>query len=785
MAITEEAMQELDKKFGLQPTNSPSNYNTSRLNELKTIAAEKDAKDRQVSGGVVYDKDIPVVKQLSDFGVGVGSAVGKLGIGAMQGASKLVGGALPGLKPATSKFSERLGEVKKQVYDDSFAEQKSSVSGKTGEVVGNIAPYMATAGIVNPATANLPRFAQILARTAPDIAIAFGQSGGDAKTTGVTGVTSAIANAILPGSAQATKLFSKEGIKQFGKEVSTGYVGDVATGMAGLRGEEREGAKAFIPGAGTALAGGFGLTTRAIGKGQELFTEKGKERAAIQNAPKVIENRKKELESLANKYPSLKNTVAKGKERGVDIIDMASKSSLLDGAVDSNGNLIIKGEDGAIARLNKELEPFESVVYDNLVREGNKIKFDLVKKQINKNVENSGLMGKALLSAEDQAAGDIAGYARLVDKDGYIPVADIHRAKVSKYANLNYENEASKQADKAIAKGLKTLVEDHTSSVDVKEINKELKKLYSFQDFLEKLDNKKVEGGRLGKYFQSAVGGLVGSSFGPFGTILGAELGSKLKGVQMKGKFGGTTGSSAIDIPDVLKQAEVTAKSPRLGLPAPTIKNRSEVYSGKPIEMGTKLPDEAQALPASQAYSRPASNINQQMNANSDSMKKMVPDVIDAVNKGLEDPTLAALYDDAPEEFVDEMKGFIIKTIDLPETATEAKMIEAIPNNIGFKKFGEMVKKLLGGDLPNKQGGFAKVPLFGGPKDVPASVTPQKVAKMIDQEDLIAINEYLKNDNMDNYMKLSDLFEGTKLNRLSFKDLRNFLEEVADIKTLT
>jgi hypothetical protein len=658
--------------------------------------------------------ETPVLGQLSNFGIGIGSAIGKAGLGLGETALKTASGLGKLVGADTSyadKYTQALGKIKENVYQKPFEKSLETTSGKAGEIVGNVIPYIETAGVVNPATASMPRFAQVLARTAPDLIISAGQTGGDVKATAGAGLTSAVANTLLPGSSQATKLFSKEGAKQFGKELIPGYVSDVTSGLSGQRGEDRTGVNALIPGAGTAISAGLGLATRGAGKIQDTFGAEGK-------AQNVEIKRKAELKKIAEKYPSINKAIEKGKAQGVDLIDMASKSSLLDGAVDETGSLVIRGEDGAISRLNKVIQPYEDVINQNLVREGNKVSFKDVKKALTKSVEDSGLMGSALIQAENKLKQDLAGYSRLTDKNGYIPVADIHKAKVNKYSTINYENEATKQADKAIAKGLKDLVAGNTTSVDVNEVNKELSKIYAFQNFLEKLDNKKVQGGKLGKYFAQVLGGMVGSHFGPFGTVIGAELAGGLKGKSMASRFGGTTGKD-FEVPEVVKKASETAKTPR---PLPAL-IKGEDYAPAsggnkyaPIITTPRLPNEAQAPSANPNYSsKSLGNLNQAQITNtnipSSPIVHNIQQSIDAVNEGLKDPTLAKLYQDSPVEFVGEMKKHIIDNLNTPDTITEAQIINAIPDEVGFEKFGKMVKKILGEDIPNKQGGFIKNPL--------------------------------------------------------------------------
>ena len=194
--------------------------------------------------------ETPVLGQLSNFGIGIGSAIGKAGLGLGETALKTASGLGKLVGADTSyadKYTQALGKIKENVYQKPFEKSLETTSGKAGEIIGNVVPYIETAGVVNPATANLPRFAKVLARTAPDLIISAGQSGGDVKTTAGAGLTSVVANTLFPGASQATKLFSKEGAKQFGKELIPGYVSDVTSGLSGQRGEDRTGVNALKP----------------------------------------------------------------------------------------------------------------------------------------------------------------------------------------------------------------------------------------------------------------------------------------------------------------------------------------------------------------------------------------------------------------------------------------------------------------------------------------------------------------------------------------------------------
>jgi predicted ABC-type ATPase len=157
---------------------------------------------------------------------------------------------------------------------------------------------------------------------------------------------------------------------------------------------------------------------------------------------------------------------------------------------------------------------------------------------------------------------------------------------VQKYSNINYLDKEKQIADKAIAKGLKDTVETY-SNEEIGKINAELSQWYTLQSYLEKINNKKVEGGRLGKYFAKTIGAIVGAKFGPLGSIAGSELAGGIKGSQMASKLSKTTGREIEQSP-IIQGAVNKAGSPRLQLSAPTTNFRTQKPSGNVINLPSR-----------------------------------------------------------------------------------------------------------------------------------------------------------------------------------------------------
>jgi hypothetical protein len=76
--------------------------------------------------------------------------------------------------------------------------------------------------------------------------------------------------------------------------------------------------------------------------------------------------------------------------------------------------------------------------------------------------------------------------------------------------------------------------------------------------------------------------------------------------------------------------------------------------------------------------------------------------------------------------------------------------------------------------IPNKQGGFARLP-FG---EAPKGVTPAKVAKLVDSNDVNVIKKYLAKDTVDSYIAVSPILENAKITNLSDVNQKKFLQEV-------
>lgn len=411
---------------------------------------------------------------------------------------------------------------------------------------------------------------------------------GDTKTLDFTKPKEAVGTGLELASnfigAEGTGSLAKAGIKGAIKEgakigaktgLEAGLLGGTGRGLQedkSVLGSLGQGVVEAGTGAagGAVLGGALGAASKATSAGLNFVKQ-----LTQPEDVKIATNRFKELKTLENSYGPLRKQIAKAESRGIDINGMLSKSDLLVGSVDNNG--VIRTQK-AIADLNDFMKPSEAIVRQNLEKEGKKIPLDLVKTRINQAINESGIEGEGLDNAFAKASREIKGLSRRADQNGLIDLTKVHDAKVFKYANIDYLNPQNKQADKVIAKALKEVVEQNTKT-GAEEVNKELSHFYTLQKYLETLDGKRVQGGKLGKYFGRTLGGIAGSHFGPLGSIAGSEVGGKVAERQMVNKFGKATGNT-LQYGEAVKGAINKIKEPALQIAGKVNDTLNEVTPG-------------------------------------------------------------------------------------------------------------------------------------------------------------------------------------------------------------
>lgn len=269
---------------------------------------------------------------------------------------------------------------------------------------------------------------------------------------------------------------------------------------------------------------------------------------------RTITNRTSALSELESKYSDTRKANEYSKDSGQASRDRISRTDVLVGAVDENGTIRTKQPGGAVEQYRAQtVDGLEDVVKANLIKENKKVALKDVGDYLKTTVyRTSGIEGSDLVTAINGIEKELQGLALRADDAGMVDLAKIQDAKIGTTRNIDFNTPAeTKTYRKAIARGYKEFIEN-TSEVPVKKINEVLARYYDDIERLERLDGKKVAGGRLGKYFAQTSGTLVGMGAGavagPLGAsvggVVGGELASVLKGKALAGSFGSAKGLS-------------------------------------------------------------------------------------------------------------------------------------------------------------------------------------------------------------------------------------------------
>lgn len=303
----------------------------------------------------------------------------------------------------------------------------------------------------------------------------------------------------------------------------------------------------------------------------QMMTQEGR-------VARSIANREKEIYDIETGYTKLNQKNAYKEDARNESRKRVAETDVLVDTVDTDGKIQTKIKGGAVDQYKSlKIDGKEGIVKDLLKAEGKLINIKDVEKYLEKTIlEDEKLAGGSLESAYSRIASTIKGLSRKADANGNIPLDLVHNAKISETSNINYSIPSSKAEAKAVARGLKELIE-RESGQNIKEINDELAKYYSDLEMIAELDGKRVKGGRLGKYFATGsgniIGGLTGNAVGgPIGGAIGAALGGevsgRIMGSQMARTFGRATGKT-VEKSKILQKAEDDIAKLPLTLPAP------------------------------------------------------------------------------------------------------------------------------------------------------------------------------------------------------------------------
>lgn len=329
------------------------------------------------------------------------------------------------------------------------------------------------------------------------------------------------------------------------ESAAAGYGYDVAGNIS----DNKQGAAIAKPGAGTIIGALAPVGLEAAGgllKAGSAGVDALKNVTRIGQTPEDITTATRgEIQKVVDGNAPLRRSVAAAVSRGNDPVGMLAEVNPLKGSIDNTGTIHTIGEDGVAEQFyNEHIKPVEATVSKNLEIENKSIPIAKVKASMLAAVDGN-FEGESLVTAQNKVEREIDGLEQRADKDGNIQLSKLQDAKINKTSNLDYTNPTSKATDKTIANVYKTLIENNSESIDVKAVNADLAKRYSTLDLIEKLDGKKVEGGRLGKLVArgvgSTVGAIAGAAGGPVGSAaagyVGGEIASRVQGALMASGF--------------------------------------------------------------------------------------------------------------------------------------------------------------------------------------------------------------------------------------------------------
>lgn len=307
----------------------------------------------------------------------------------------------------------------------------------------------------------------------------------------------------------------------------TGYVSDVATGLSGMRGEDREGLKSLIPGAGTALGTAVGVGTGGLVR----FSSAGRE-------GKIIDTRYKSVQQLEHNYPSVRRAFDNAREQGYDPVNILVHTDALNGSTDAGGKISMGR---AMNRLDLEMEPMEPYVYNKLKEDGTTITVKQYAKGLTEILQTSRLQMDERVALQTKIAKLIeVGKEIAKQNGGVIPLYKLQARKTSLGAQIRTQYGTVRgSTNKEVVRAYKEIIEKFSPNMDVKAYNQILQQLYTFRAVLKSLDGKIVEGGRLGRWVQTALGSYIGGQVGgPVWAALGAEIGFRGKSAANLSHFG-------------------------------------------------------------------------------------------------------------------------------------------------------------------------------------------------------------------------------------------------------
>lgn len=342
----------------------------------------------------------------------------------------------------------------------------------------------------------------------------------------------------------ASGLLTKQGIKNVTKGAGIGYASDVTQGLQGERGEDREGANAFIPGFGTALGGGIPAISESVQSAKNALNPI---KAVDDLEESIIEtytgtkSRKKKLTN-AERATEAKNRYTTGRTP----TRVMAEDAIVPKIQGTKFNTAKQAED--YRESFSKLHETNREVLSELDGQGARVRLNDLEsdalREARSTINVDSGKSEGLVKATKR---EFANLRKVYGEE--IPLSKLDEIKsarwkeASKRGLFDTQQQLNKDINYNIAKAAQRKIESvarRMGAEDVAQLNREIGDKLEAARFLEMLDGETVKGGRLGGYFARGIGAMAGGSVGgPIGTILGAFGGDVVANILMSNSVAG------------------------------------------------------------------------------------------------------------------------------------------------------------------------------------------------------------------------------------------------------
>lgn len=483
------------------------------------------------------------------------------------------------LNAANTVHGMRVGDKLTSDLQDQIEQAKSTIAEplNTDQPLSNIAQQVtgtaigtAALGVSSPATAG----ALLMGSGALE-------SGADITT---------LPGALETGGKTLLGLFGGKALEKVSSPILK-KIASTQTGGAIFDGLQKVGSHIanFLDASPNVLPQGF---TKVVTAGEKAVSNVGETAATLglnklYSPEKQIQRVQNWWETARSKYPNI--------EKGELLNDKNSPAFLTkEGILPQGSGGQLQTFDQAMAVKTKAIA--ESKVVDDLLEKTNKYSsIDKAQREaianISKNIKGSEQQ-KAIRAIQADFDAFRRQYAsKIVEgKSGeeLIPAIDMNDIKSYFWEN-GYSNSIQPKSDQLVARASRlagnSVKNEVVNSVGGKEgkvlndLNNRIGELYNASDFLLRLHGKPLPFGRIGKYFASTIGSVVGAPLGPVGSIAGAITADRLVSIMQNPKFtvGQTAYYASKATPEVVAQAQeiiqksIQDRTTRLVLPSPSV----------------------------------------------------------------------------------------------------------------------------------------------------------------------------------------------------------------------